>query len=215
MVRVSPASPSKWIGDAVAVAGLDVSVDAVVGDVELTADEPLRERRVVPVERALEVLRPRDAGAGLLGPEPLVVLRRGVVHRGRAVGLRGERRVGGEVHLVRVAGQAVVGHGVLLLVECQAPSQPRGEGVGNTSSTVGRQTDEPSAQRALGSSTDRRCPADGGSSRRRLRRLRSRGCKLRPPAATSWRGAAPGSRRPGRRRRSRSRRSRASASSAR
>ena len=35
---------------AIAVAGLDVAVDAVVGDVELAADEPLGERRVRPVE---------------------------------------------------------------------------------------------------------------------------------------------------------------------
>ena len=55
-------------GDPVAVAGLDVAVDAVVGDVELAADEPLRERRVVPVEGALEVLRPRDAACGPARP---------------------------------------------------------------------------------------------------------------------------------------------------
>ena len=36
--------------DAVAVAGLDVAVEAVVGDVELAVVEPLRERRVRPVE---------------------------------------------------------------------------------------------------------------------------------------------------------------------
>jgi hypothetical protein len=36
--------------DPVAVAGLDVPVDAVVGRVELAADEPLREGRVRPVQ---------------------------------------------------------------------------------------------------------------------------------------------------------------------
>ena len=55
-------------GDAVAVAGLDVAVDAVVGDVELPVDEPLRERRVRPVE-GLGGLGGPGQTAGLLGPE--------------------------------------------------------------------------------------------------------------------------------------------------
>jgi hypothetical protein len=97
--------------DPVTVAGLDVPVDAVVRDVELAADEPLREGCVVPVQGALEVGRPGDALAGLLGPEALVIGGGGLVHLGGAVGLRGERRGRGKVELVGVAGQAVVGHG--------------------------------------------------------------------------------------------------------
>jgi hypothetical protein len=60
-------------GDAVAVAGLDVAVDAVVGDVELAVGEPLGERRVGPVEHLVGLLVPVQR-LGLLGPEPLVVL---------------------------------------------------------------------------------------------------------------------------------------------
>ena len=41
------------VGDLVAEAALDVAVDAVVGDVELAADEPLGERQV-PLERRVE-----------------------------------------------------------------------------------------------------------------------------------------------------------------
>ena len=59
--------------DAVAVAGLDVAVDAVVGDVELAAHEPLRVRRVGPVEHLVPLLLPVE-GFRLLLPEALVVL---------------------------------------------------------------------------------------------------------------------------------------------
>ena len=55
-------------GDAVAVAGEHVAVEAVVGDVELAVGEPLRERRVAPVEGRGEGLVPVQ-GAGLVGPE--------------------------------------------------------------------------------------------------------------------------------------------------
>ena len=66
--------------DAVAVAGLHVAVDAVVGDVELAADEPLGVRRVGPVEHLVPLLLPVE-GLGLLLPEALVVLVRLVVDR--------------------------------------------------------------------------------------------------------------------------------------
>ena len=58
--------------DLVAVAGLDVPVDAVVRRVERAADEPLGERRVVPVEDPVPLLAPVEA-LGLLGPERLPV----------------------------------------------------------------------------------------------------------------------------------------------
>ena len=70
------------VGDTVAVAGLDVTVDAVVGDVELAADEPLRERRVRPVQD-LVPLRVPVQRLGALGPEALVVLGRLVDPRRR------------------------------------------------------------------------------------------------------------------------------------
>ena len=60
-------------GDPVAVAGLDVAVDAVVGDVELAADEPLGERRLRPVQHLGERCRPRQP-VGLLRPERQPVL---------------------------------------------------------------------------------------------------------------------------------------------
>ena len=60
------------VGDLVAVAGLDVAVEAVVGDVERAADEPLGEGKL-PLERGVEVLRPGQQLPGLAGPERLVV----------------------------------------------------------------------------------------------------------------------------------------------
>ena len=92
------------VGDLVAEAVLDVAVDAVVGDVQLAADEPLRERQV-PLERrrrtaSIQVMRL----AGELRPEGLGVALGLVVEvRGR-VGLRGERRVGREALAPRRAG---------------------------------------------------------------------------------------------------------------
>ena len=81
-------------GDPVAVAGLDVPVDAVVGDVELAADEPLREGGVAPVERRVEVLGPGDPLTGLLRPETLEVGLCLRVERLLAVGLGGELGAG-------------------------------------------------------------------------------------------------------------------------
>ena len=60
------------VGDLVAEAALDVPVDAVVGDVELAAGEPLRERQV-PFERRLERRRPVEPLARPLRPERLEV----------------------------------------------------------------------------------------------------------------------------------------------
>ena len=54
--------------DAVAAPGLDVTVQAVVGDVQLAVGEPLVERRVGVVEHGRERLVPVQ-GARLLGPE--------------------------------------------------------------------------------------------------------------------------------------------------
>ena len=74
--------------DLLAVTVLDVAVHAVVGDVELAADEPLGERRL-PVEHLVPALRPREP-VGLLGPERLAVGVGAVVPVGRRVGLIGE-----------------------------------------------------------------------------------------------------------------------------
>ena len=131
MVRVSPASPSKWMATRSPLPASTWRSTQLWATLSCPPTNHFANGASSQSSDALEVLRPRDAGAGLLGPEPLVVVGRGVVHRGGAVGLRGERRVGREVHLVHVAGQAVVGHGVLLLVECQVPSQPAGGPHGN------------------------------------------------------------------------------------
>ena len=76
------------VGDLGRRPGLDVAVDAVVGDVQLAADVPLGVRRL-PLVELREVLEPRHALARLGLPElvevPLVDLRLGV-------GLRGELR---------------------------------------------------------------------------------------------------------------------------
>ena len=55
------------VRDPVAPARLDVAVEAVVGDVERAADEPLGEGQV-PLERGVEVLEPADAARGPGGP---------------------------------------------------------------------------------------------------------------------------------------------------
>ncbi len=62
----------------IAVSGLDVTVEAVVGDVQLAADEPFRVREL-PVENGVPRLRPGQQIAGLACPETLVVLGRLVV----------------------------------------------------------------------------------------------------------------------------------------
>ena len=81
MVRVSPGSPSQWYATLVAVARRDVAVEAVVGGVELPADEPLREREV-PVEDRVPLLVPVEEVRRLPRPEALVVDVRLVVDLG-------------------------------------------------------------------------------------------------------------------------------------
>jgi hypothetical protein len=76
-------------GDLLAVAVLDVAVDAVIGDVELAPDEPLRERCVRPVEDLLEVGVPVQP-VSLLCPESLAVRVCFVVERRGGVRLCGE-----------------------------------------------------------------------------------------------------------------------------
>ena len=58
------------VGDLVAEAGLDVAVEAVVGDVQRAADEPLRERRV-PLEDGVPRLEPRDVRRRPASPRTL------------------------------------------------------------------------------------------------------------------------------------------------
>ena len=73
--------PAPVIRDAVAPAGLHVAVEAVVGDVQLPAHEPLGERRVRPVEHLIPGLEPMEI-AGPLGPEALRVRLGRLVDRG-------------------------------------------------------------------------------------------------------------------------------------
>ena len=61
------------IRDAVTAACLDVTVEAVVGDVELAVAEPLGERRIAPVEHVGERLVPVEELSRLLAPEPHAV----------------------------------------------------------------------------------------------------------------------------------------------
>ena len=68
------------VGDLVAEAALDVPVDAVVGDVELAADEPLGERQV-PLERRVERLDQSIRSRASSRPERL-----GVAPRPRRTG---------------------------------------------------------------------------------------------------------------------------------
>ncbi|GAB3775843.1 hypothetical protein GCM10028867_13910 [Nocardioides pacificus] len=100
--------------DAVAVAGLDVAVHAVVRRVEAPADEPLRERRVVPVEDPVPLPVPAEP-LRLLCPEALAVGVGPVVGLGRDVGRRGQlgRRLEASL-LVHQVGQGlvVVAHGL-------------------------------------------------------------------------------------------------------
>ncbi len=70
--------------DALAVAGFDVTVEAVVRGVQLTVVEPLVERRIALVEHAGERLVPAEALARETRPEALVIL----------LGLGGKRLVG-------------------------------------------------------------------------------------------------------------------------
>ena len=84
------------VGDLVAEPALDVPVDAVVGDVELPAGEPLGERQV-PLERLGERGRPVDPLARPLRPERLEIRLGLHVQVGLRIRLRGEggvRRVG-------------------------------------------------------------------------------------------------------------------------
>ena len=107
-------------GHLVAAAGGDVAVEAVVGDVELAADEPLGVRQL-PVADRLPVGGPVEQLGGLPGPEALVVLGGLVVQLGarhQRVGLdalrRRERAVLGEQGVDGVgpvAATDVVGHG--------------------------------------------------------------------------------------------------------
>ncbi len=97
-------------GDLVAVAVLDVPVDAVVRRVDRAADEPLRERRVVPVEDPVPLLAPVEA-LGLLGPEALAVGVRAFVGVLLDVGVRREVGRGLEATLLAgEVGQGFVGH---------------------------------------------------------------------------------------------------------
>ena len=77
--------------DAVAVAGLDVAIQAVVRRVDRAAGEPLEERRVGVVERRVPLAEPVQLAGLLLPPRQRVV--GGLLIDGRVV----EQRVAGEL----------------------------------------------------------------------------------------------------------------------
>ena len=58
---------------------LEIAIEAVVGNIELTVFEPFVERRTGLVERSRKRLVPHQLAPGELGPEPGVVFRRGGV----------------------------------------------------------------------------------------------------------------------------------------
>ena len=96
-------------GDPVAIAGLHMAVDTVVGDVELAADEPLRHRCARPVEHLGEGRLPRQPVC-LFGPEGQPV---GV---GPVVDLGGRVRRARECLRRRVQGRNI---GVRLSHSCE------------------------------------------------------------------------------------------------
>ncbi|MDH6225791.1 hypothetical protein M2169_002761 [Streptomyces sp. MJP52] len=119
-------------GHPVAVAGLHVTIHAVVGDVERAVLEPLGERRVRPVERLVRLGVPGQA-AGLLGPEAEPVSLGLLIRLRRDVGRGGQLGGGCEPALFfEQVGQAFVAHDISLSkgVRCvpSHSSSDQGEG---------------------------------------------------------------------------------------
>ncbi|VWB47480.1 hypothetical protein BME24068_02149 [Burkholderia metallica] len=88
-IRIGDARDGAVVGfenhrDALAVAGFDVTVEAVVRRIQLAVVEPLVERRVRLVEHLRERLVPREALAREARPEAFVIV----------LGLGGERTIG-------------------------------------------------------------------------------------------------------------------------
>ena len=109
--RRSPGSPSQMIAALLRSGPREVPVEAVGGDVELAAHEPLGVRRC-PVEHPVPRSDPLQR-AGLLRPEAFAVAGAGLVQRRRGVGLGGERGGGREAALLGEEGVELVGHGDL------------------------------------------------------------------------------------------------------
>ena len=174
--------------DLVAAAGLDVAVDAVVGDVELAAEEPLRVRRLPLVELRVR-LEPGDALAGLALPERLEVL---VVDRRLRVRLRRElrrRRVAAlleEEVLDRLAGRfAHVGRSLRRVARILPD---KGSGRPETRKVL-TWTQAPAAlERALPRAL-RRLPRRPDRRDRATTRRRARSCRRASPARCARGGA--------------------------
>src|SRR5262249_39480232 len=91
-VRDGPGVP--WLAlpvdrDLVAPPGLHMAVQTVVRDVELATGEPLRKRRIGPVQYLVPTLVPVQA-LGLCGPEGEPVARGLLIRGGLDVSLRGQ-----------------------------------------------------------------------------------------------------------------------------
>ncbi len=98
------------VGDLGAAPGLHVTVEAVLGEVELTAEEPLRVRRL-PLEDLVERLSPEELFR-LLRPEPLEVTLRALVDTG-VVGVRLGGEVGGRREPAVLLGEGLERRGAL------------------------------------------------------------------------------------------------------
>ena len=99
----------------IAVARLDVTVHAVVRDIEFAADEPLGERRLRPVQHLGERRLPRQP-VGLFLPERQPVFLGLTVQLGGRVGVRGElrrRRIRGRGFGVRLGHKCEPSHRTL------------------------------------------------------------------------------------------------------
>ena len=88
---LAPGLPDPVIGDAVAPARLDMTIEAVRGDVQLAVGEPRAVRRI-PLEPRARLLEPADELAGQIAPETL-----GIFLGAPVDGLVLDHRVGGEL----------------------------------------------------------------------------------------------------------------------
>ncbi len=110
-------------GDTVAVAGQDVSIEAVVRHVEFAVVEPGRERRIGPVEGLGERLVPVQESACLVGPEAEPVRCGLLVQVGAGHSLGGELVTGRKASFFVQQVVDCVAHGGVFSLLCDAGSE--------------------------------------------------------------------------------------------